>query len=304
MKYVFIINLHAGDRLAETKLDEQLALLKEKIEYEKHVTNYSGEATDFVKNYCKSATSEQETCFVACGGDGTLNEVISALVGEENKYFAVLPYGSGNDFVKYYQGYDFLSLDALISGEKKKIDVMKINDKYSVNMCNIGLEAVVGSHANKVKNKGGKHAYFKGLVKGILTGRYNALDIFADGEKISGRHTLLCSVANGRFAGSKYMCAPKSENDDGVMDVCLFHSMSLIRFLFCVKHYVRGTHLELKSVAKKRVYKRAKQVEIVSKKETEISLDGEMLKSKHFIITVLHKALNILLPKKIAKELI
>lgn len=299
MKYVFIINLHAGERLAGKRLDEQLADFKKTIDYEKHITSSPKEATEFVKNYPDNG---QEVCFVACGGDGTLNEVVSGLVGEENKYFAVLPYGSGNDFVKYYDGYDFLSLDALISGEKKKIDVLKVNDKYSVNMCNIGLEAVVGFHANKVKNKGGKHAYFKGLIKGIFTGRYNKLDIFADGEKISGRHTLLCSVANGKYAGSKYMCAPKSENDDGLTDVCLFHSMSLIRFLFCVKYYVKGTHLELKSVAKKRVYRRVKEVEILSEKETGISLDGEMLKSKHFLITVLHKALNFLLPKKIAKE--
>ncbi len=302
MKYVFIINLYAGERLAEEKLDEQLSLLTEKIDYEKHITSAPKEAIEFVKNY--SADGE-EVCFVACGGDGTLNEVVSGLVGAENKYFAVLPYGSGNDFVKYYEGYDFLSLEALVKGEKKKVDVLKVNDKYSVNMCNIGLEAVVGSHANKVKNKGGKHAYFKGLIKGIFTGRYNKLEVFADGEKISGKHTLLCSIANGKYAGSKYMCAPRSENDDGLTDICLFHSMSLIRFLFCVKHYVRGTHLELKSVAKKRQYRRVKEVEIRSDKETEMSLDGEILKSKHFLITVLHNALNFLLPKKFTnKELV
>ena len=298
MKYVFIINLSAGNNLAEKSLEKELATLKEPIEYEKHVTREPKEATLFVKEYCEN--SKEEICFVACGGDGTINEVVSGLIGQENKYFAVMPYGSGNDFVKYYPNSNFLSLSDLINGEKLKIDLIKVNDSYCVNMCNIGLEAVVGAEANRVKEKGGKHAYFKGLLKGIFCGRFNKLEIKADGEVITKKRTLLCSVANGKFAGSKYMCSPLSEMDDGIMDVVLFRAMSLIRFLFCIKHYVKGTHLKLKSIAKKRVYKRAKVVEINAKKEISVCLDGEILKGKHFLITVLHKALNFILPKKSA----
>ncbi|HBF44873.1 MAG TPA: lipid kinase, partial [Clostridiales bacterium] len=148
MKYVFIINLSAGNNLAEKSLEKELVTLKESIEYEKHVTRAPKEATKFVKEYCEN--SKEEICFVACGGDGTINEVVSGLIGQENKYFAVLPYGSGNDFVKYYPNSNFLSLSDLINGEKLKIDLLKVNDSYCVNMCNIGLEAVVGAEANRV----------------------------------------------------------------------------------------------------------------------------------------------------------
>ena len=74
------------------------------------------------------------------------------IVNFENKYLGVLAYGSGNDFIKYYSDRDFTNVEKLFSGECEKIDVLQINEfNYSVNMCNIGFEAMVGSVANKVK---------------------------------------------------------------------------------------------------------------------------------------------------------
>ena len=292
MKYIFVVNRTAGSGDPLQRLKKELEK-SPSFDYDIYLTKGERDATHFVKDYCEKFSDE--CCFVACGGDGTLNEVVSGLVGQENKYFSLLAFGSGNDFAKYYPDRTFTSVSDLLCGQVVPIDVLKINESYAVNMVNIGLEANVGAYANKVKIKGGKHAYTKGLVHAIFTGRFNKLHIEVDGKEITSGTTLLCSVANGKYAGSKYKCAPLSMNDDGYLDVCLFKSMSLLKFLTCVKSYERGEHLIVKKTEKKRVYVRGSEVRVFSKKQIGLCLDGEMIFGKEFTISVLHHKLNFIL---------
>ena len=91
MKFVFIVNERAGGRHATDVLRQEIANSGVEFDYEIYVTKARLDATDYVKNYCKSY--KDEACFVACGGDGTVKEVVSGLVGEQNKYFAVMVRG-------------------------------------------------------------------------------------------------------------------------------------------------------------------------------------------------------------------
>ena len=295
MKYVFIVNGKAGDNRALDKLNNELRNLKKKIDYEVYKTTGVKDATRFVEEYCSK--DNEETCLVACGGDGTINEVASGLVNSKH-HLGILAYGSGNDFVKSYEGLDFTSVEKLVEGTSKKIDIMKVNDKYAINICNFGFDAIVGSTANKVKEKGGKNPYGAGVRKAILTGRFNKIEVIADNEKISKKKMLLCTLANGSYVGGQYYCAPKSVNDDGYIDVCLFHTMSLLGFLKVLKPYTNGEHLDNPKFANKLVYRRVKHVEVNSDKEIELCLDGEMLPGKHFEINILEKAINFVVPKE------
>ena len=122
MKYVFILNNYAGKGDAETE-NEYLKKYQGIVDYSVHITTAKQEATAYIKEYCKQYP-EEEICFVACGGDGTVNEVISGVVSEKNKYFAVIPLGSGNDFIKCFPEKDFVNLDKLFNGQKTQIDVL------------------------------------------------------------------------------------------------------------------------------------------------------------------------------------
>jgi len=294
MKYIFILNNHAGNKSAE-KENEFLEQYKDKVEYALHLTLGKKEATTFIKNYCKE-NPEEETCFVACGGDGTVNEVISGLVGEKNKYFAVLSYGSGNDFIKCFPNKDFLSLDKLFAGEKTQIDVMQVNDSYSVNVINVGFDAKVGSVANKVKDKGGKNPYGRGVFTAIFTAMKNKIDVYADGEKVGGEKMLMANFSNGKYCGGKYLCAPLSVMDDGLMEFSYFKPVSLFKFLKILKPYERGEHINHPALNGILTYKRTADIKVVSQKEIELSLDGEMLSGTEFNIKCLHKALNFIVP--------
>lgn len=81
MKCVFIINPHAGEADNEEKIRREAAGI-EGADCEFYVTKAVGDATEFVRNWCKEHAGE-EVRFIACGGDGTINEVFNGAVGQK-----------------------------------------------------------------------------------------------------------------------------------------------------------------------------------------------------------------------------
>ena len=114
MHYCFIVNNEPGKSGNADTIRNGIESLKDPIDYEIYLTTKEKSATEFVRGYCKE-NAEQETCFVACGGDGTINEVATGMVGADNKHLAVLAYGSGNDFIKYYEGKDFRNIEQMVN---------------------------------------------------------------------------------------------------------------------------------------------------------------------------------------------
>lgn len=297
MKYVFIENKRAGTTCCEDKLLSQIKDCEQTFDYEIYATCGKGDAINFVKDYC-AIHENDEICFVACGGDGTINEVVNGIMGQENKSFAVLAFGSGNDFIKYYPECNFLSVSDLINGTLEKIDVIKVNDRYSVNMVNIGFDGMVAVIANKLKEKGAKKPYQKGILRALLRWRYNKIEITADREKITKKKMLLCSLANGKYCGGKYFTAPFAKNNDGFIELALIHPMSLISFARFIKYYENGEYLTMQKLKNKVCYKRVKHVEITTEKDFSIVLDGEELTSKNFVVDIIEKGINLIIPKR------
>ncbi len=305
MKYIFIANANAGKKDALTKIDNEIKSLSQKIDYKIYQTQGKKDATRFVKEY-SAKNPDEEVCFIACGGDGTISEVASGLVGTKNKSFAILAYGSGNDFIKYYKGKNFLSLEKIIGGEKHDIDILKIddgtnNEYYSVNVCNFGLDSVVCSYANKLKDAGKKNGYTKGVIRAIFIGRYNDISVDVDGEKVTGKKLLLGTLANCHYVGGSYFTAPNAKNDDGIIDVLLYKAMPLYKFASLLDAYKNGKHLEpenIKKAEKYIFYKKTKEpIHVYSDKLFELCLDGEMLPGTNFYVSIVPKAVNFIIPK-------
>ena len=305
MKYIFIANANAGKRNAIEKINEGIKTLDREIDYEIYKTTGPKDATRFVKEYSEKHPDEK-VCFVACGGDGTISEVSAGLVGTKNKSFAIFALGSGNDFIKYYKGKDFLSIQKIIDGEEHKIDILSIDDgtgvpHYSINVTNFGLDSVVCSYANKLKDAGKKNAYTRGVIRAIFIGRYNKIDVEVDGEKITNGKLLLGTLANAHYVGGSYFTAPNAKNDDGIIDVLVFRPMPLYKFAMMLDSYKAGTHLlpeNNKIVRKELFYKQTKNpIHVFSDKEFELCLDGEMLPGKSFYVSIIPSAINFIIPK-------
>jgi diacylglycerol kinase (ATP) len=298
MKHVFIINPTAGKKDSK---EEILALLKEQGNQDclVHVTTGPHDATDYTRQLCLSQP-QQQFRFYACGGDGTMNEVLNGLYGLDNAALSVYPCGSGNDFVKYFGGAArFLDIGRLLNGVEQAVDVMKINGRCALNVISFGFDTRVVETMIRIKRKpliGGRNAYFTGVFRALFGGLHNKGRIAADGAVLEDREYLLCSVANGDYVGGSFRCAPRARTDDGLMEVCLFSRVPLLTLLRLMGQYTKGLHLDDPRCQKYMVYRQAKTVELDFPQRQGISVDGELLYDTHFTITIEPKAVRFAVP--------
>ncbi len=305
MKYIFIINPFAGPRNAEdfirSEVNKALANTTQEYEIEFYVTSAPGDATEFVAKYADEHPN-LDICFIACGGDGTVFEVTNGVVGRNNAYMCVYPCGSGNDYVKYYGGRDpFFDILGIFEGSVRDVDVMKVGDKYSINICNFGFESAVADCIGTVKRLpviGGKNAYYTGIAKAIFTSMKNKCKVYADGELLNpDGNILLCTLGNGSYVGGSFNCSPKSDNTDGLMEVCLVKPVSLVRFISLIPYYEQGTHLESDKFDDILVYRRAKSVTVEAEDGFKICLDGEIEKCAGATVENVPGGIHFIVPR-------
>lgn len=295
MKYLFVVNGRFDKAHILPDLKAQLA--GREVSYSIYVTTGLGDATRYVRLYCEFHPGE-EVCFVACGGSGTVNEVVSGIVGAgPEKSFAILAYGTTNDFIKCWPGRCFTSLQDLLEGEEKQVDLIRCNDDYSLNVTNIGFDAMVAYRANVNIEEGRRNPYGRSVLASMLGSRYNRLKIWADGEKISGCLTMLCTVSNGRVCGGEFCCAPRAKVDDGLMEVCLVRSLPLLFFLTILPLYRSGRHLDSKRCMRHMVYRQAKKVVVECPNMFFAALDGEITAATRLEFDMLERAVRLRLPR-------
>ncbi len=295
MKHIFIVNPGAGQGMRASELEEKLRKLD--IDYEIYETKASKDATDYVRS---RASSGEELRFYACGGDGTLKEVMEGTIGFPNASLTCYPVGSGNDFVKCFGGKEkFLDLESLVRGEVKPTDIIKVNDDVCINACHFGLDSAVAKTMAQVKRKkiiGGKNAYITGVVKAFICDMKTKGKIIADGEVIADGEFLLCAVSNGQYVGGMFKCAPKASVDDGFLEVCLIRPVSRLTFIKLVKYYIEGSHLDNPKFNDILIYRKSKKVEVFADDGFTVSLDGELVETNRFVAEVEQGAVNFAVP--------
>ena len=316
MKHLIIINGKAGK---EKNLEEFKKSVEESFKglpYEIYETTGPRSVIPFLKEYLKK--NNEEVRIYACGGDGTIHEVVNAIVGHDNVQLAVLAVGTGNDFVKIYsesKEYDdivknnsgakrFQDFKALINGKVEEIDISKMTGNsmkepwYSINVINFGFDAIVGAKGNENKLKGVKNPYGpRAIIPAIIGGRFNKIIVKADGEQLNKKRMLLASLSHGQWVGGQYHASPKSDNKDGLIDVVLLRCMSFVRLMVqYFGRYQHGEHLDNKKLLKRIVYRKAKVIDIIGKKDIDICVDGEIVRGKEFKVEVMPKAIKFVVP--------
>ena len=302
MKHILVVNPAAGRTNALPRIREEAEALRSLYDIEIYETTGRGDATAFVKKTI-AENPDVPMRFYSCGGDGTLKEVANGAVYAPNASVSCYPCGSGNDFVKYYGGAaNFLSLKALFEGEEREIDLLTDGEEYSINAANFGFDYSVCKTMEKVRRfplLGGKRAYYAGIATSLVTAMKNRVKVYADGALLTEDDKfLLCTVANGTYIGGSYMCAPRADNEDGLLELCYVKAVSIPRFLKLIGYYKRGEHLEAEALAPYIIYKRVSKVEVESPdKGFGYALDGEMHPAERFSLSVAPKALRFAIPK-------
>ena len=151
MKHLFIINPAAGSRNRTEESSEIIHKIcrARKLDYEIRVSTAPGECTRIAR---EAGESGEEHRLYACGGDGTLNEVVAGAAGHDNVAVSVFSGGSGNDFVKIFsEPKAFFDLERLLDAEETFFDLIRCNDDISLNICSVGLDARIGTDVSNYK---------------------------------------------------------------------------------------------------------------------------------------------------------
>lgn len=307
LNYVFVINPAAGkggkqDEIAK-KIREFFKDRPEKINI--YLSCFPGDAIKFGKEY---PLDGEETCFVACGGDGTFYEVLNGAFGRENVCFATYPCGSGNDFIKSIGGTkdDYLDLNKLVNGTVKSFDAMRVNNRISANLCNIGMDSVVCDKMNKYKKIpgiSGPMAYNISTVTTVLDcivhkpGSFMRFE-FDDKQVIEGRY-ILSVFGNGNIYGGGYHPVPDARIDDGIIDFCTVNEISILKMGSLLGEYKAGKHVNDPKIKDIITMRKCTQCHITSDESLTVCVDGEIFKSDDIQIEILPSSLPFVVPEGI-----
>lgn len=291
MKYYFLINPTSGNN-DKAKVESYIKEVceRKKLEFEIYYTKAKRDATTFVREH-----SNEDCCIFACGGDGTVYDVINGAVNTDVNV-GIYPCGSGNDFAKYFT--DAANLDVVLDNKPIKVDTMKVDDKYSINVINLGFDAAVNGAVDKFKKKFKVNtAYNLSILTNLLKKINHKYKIIVDGEEFEESKFLLMSLGNASYYGGGYKCAPNAKIDDGLIEFCAVRKVSRFTLAQLIGVYKKGEHLTNKKFAKYIVYKQCKSVEIISDYNFDVTMDGENFKTNRLKVEIVPGSINLVCNK-------
>ena len=296
MKHVFIINPAAGSRNRTASYSEVIhRVCKERhLDYEVRVSTAPGECTRIAR---EAAQTGRELRIYACGGDGTLNEVVCGVAGYDNAAVTVFSGGSGNDFAKMFDDpRAFYDLNRLMDADEAVFDLIRCNDEFSLNICSVGLDARIGTDVSNYKRLpllSGFRAYAASTVVNVLRGVYEHYIVEINGETIDADQTLICAC-NGRYYGGGFNPVPEADPSDGLLDVLLVKKVSRLKVAEVIGKYKNGLYTTLPELVR---HFKAKTLKIICDRPTPIQLDGELRMAKEIIMSISEKKLRFFYPK-------
>ena len=259
---LFIVNPNAGKRNIR-KLLRKLKKWQSKIDVQ--ISRSPGHCTKIIHSELNNYTT-----FVAAGGDGTVNEVASALYGS-NKKMAVYPVGSGNGFAREF-GFN-KNIDSLIKhieqGKSLPTDVLFLNGHLSIHLSGVGYDSAVAHYFDQRKGRGFWN-YVVSTICVILNYKPIEVTIQYDNKTITGSFFMI-NIANNRQFGFNACIAPNANPTDGSFELVLVSPLSFWSFpLFSFKLFMGN----LKPSKKMKIISCKKEVMLTSS-ETKFHIDGE-----------------------------
>ena len=296
MTHLFIINPAAGSRNRTDDYSEVIhKLCREKgLDYDVRVSTAPGECTRFAR---EAAETGKEYRIYACGGDGTLNEVVQGAAGHDNVAVTVYSGGSGNDFVKLFDDPQaFFDLERLLDAQEATFDLIRCNDDISLNICSVGLDARIGTDVSNYKRLPllqGFRAYAASTVVNVVKAVSEHYVVEINGKRIDADQTLVC-VCNGRYYGGGFNPVPEADPADGLLDVLLVKKVSRLQVAGVIGKYKAGRYKELQRLIR---HYRTKSVKILCDKPTPINLDGELRIAQEITMSVAEEKLRFFYPR-------
>jgi len=299
MKHIFIINPAAGSGEAEKKILPEIRKVAQAsgIEYELHTTLSAVETVEYAM---RQAEKVEDTRFYACGGDGTLNNVLNGIIGFQNAQLAYIPCGTGNDFARSFAEKEyFLDIKRQIDGNPIYIDAIRFNQAYAINMFNIGVDCDVVVEVEKLKKiplLKGSPAYAVGAVQVLSRGKTYRMRLEFDDGTFVDEELFLVAVGNGRYCGGGFKSAPYASLSDGLIDVCVIRPIKGFKIVSLLAKYRKGTHVEHPMAAPYVLYKKCKRLSLTTAESMMVSTDGELMDFETLEFEIVPNAISFSVP--------
>ncbi len=298
MRHLFIINPMAGKQRDHCELESRIHALK--LDSEIVYTTHAGHARQLAR---EAGERGQSTRLYACGGDGTLNEVVNGAAGWSNLAVTNVPMGTGNDFLKIF-GPDYLhgfsDLAALSQGPQAEFDLMDCNGTLGIGVICAGVDARIAADVHHYKSLPlvtGIGAYILSLLVNVLfKGIARPMEIRMGDLDWSGDAAILC-VCNGRYYGGGFMPVGEAMPDDHIFDMLMVPKVSRLTFFRLVGQYAKGQYRHYPQLI--RAF-HGESVSFRSRQPITVVVDGEVLVDTAFTITRSDKTVSFFYPAQLS----
>jgi YegS/Rv2252/BmrU family lipid kinase len=291
------LKIHFIIKLSNLKIAERIKVeVKTKFDRNKYQvriseSSFKGET----KILAREAILDKTDLIVACGGDGTINEIINEIKEREFK-IAIVPIGSGNGIARHFNiPLDISkSLDLILRHNYTYVDIGKVNETLFLGNIAFGIGADFIKNYHKIKYHG-LVGYFLAFIKTLFSVKEKQFSIDIDGKRIM-TNPLILIISNTNQQGYNFTVTPKAKTDDGLLDMFIIENISNIKNIINVFKIILG----IKFYPSERIYKKIGNLNITAQKPNKnIQIDGENLNSNDsfYKIKLFKKKLQLISPK-------
>lgn len=295
MRHVFIINPSAGKKRSTQALVDSIQSLDLPCEI-----TFTGEPGDARRAAREAAASGEAVRIYACGGDGTLNEVVNGAVGFDNAAVTNVPTGTGNDFLKIFGKENksrFTDLKALSEGPQAAMDLIDCNGMLGLDIVCVGLDSRIAVDKDKYNSLplvSGMGAYVLSLLVNVIFKSIAQPTVVDCGDlHFDGETTIVC-VCSGRYYGGGFMPVGDNMPDDGLLETLIVRKVSRATFFRLISKYAAGKYRDYPELI---WYRQGHPVTIQGQRELVAVVDGEPLRAKELTIRLSDKKINFFYPE-------
>jgi diacylglycerol kinase (ATP) len=256
-----------------------------------------------MRELTRRALASGARLLVAVGGDGTVNEVVNGLAEADGAELAVIPRGTGADFVRTFGIPRKLeeAVGVAVSGRARAIDLGRAGyrswrgaheERWFANIASAGMSGAIAKRVNEsAQGRAARVAYLWATLTVFAGWQNTEVRVSVDDEIRGGRmHDVI--VANCRYFGGGMLIAPEASPDDGLLDTVLIGDVTKGDLVRTLPKIYRGTYLP----HPKAELLRGKVVSVEADERLPIELDGEQPGTTPVRFEVVPGALRLRVP--------
>jgi len=300
--WFLIVNPTSGNGKSKKnwrKISDELK--KQNIIFSFAFTEYSKHEEILVENAIKKGFTK----IISVGGDGTLHHVVNGIIKQKlvetnSIQLAVIPIGTGNDWVKTYNiGTKIEKSIAIISKEKTILqDIGRLETEnniitYFINVAGIGYDGYVASKFKKLKKFGGIAYLLSGLY-GLFFYKKTKLIIKINNQLLKEK-CLMVVFGICKFSGGGMQFTKDVNTSDGLLDITIAKNLTIIDMILNLPKLYNGQIVHHKKVE---TYKTTslKITPFLKSEKPFIQADGELINNGSISVSILKKAIQFIIP--------